>query len=364
MALDDKKDEDVESEEVTAETAEDTADEETKAEADKKAEVEADKKAEAKAGRQPKDKKGAKGRGSKKDSPAQKKTVKVGSGLPTPAWIAIAAACLVVGLLLGHFVFGAGGVLAGSVAGKTTVAEGDLDAVMGTYTYNGKTYDVTVRDAIELTSTLDQAKNDDGTYNMPAADGVISAARNQVLLLEAKNQGLEATDDEIAAYAQEQLGSSDFDEIATQYGLDADTVKKMITDSATMDKLRKSVVTTDTGDAPIAPTEPEEGKESEPTVDYFNYIIDLAGDQWDSDNNTWADPAGSYATALANYTISPDEGATYEAAQAAYYVAYQEYSSTATAASDEWVNYYNQLFSNVTVQLSTAVSSAPTELEQ
>lgn len=372
MALDDKKDEDVKSEEVTVETAEDAADEEAKAEADEeakagadeKAEAGADEKAEAKAGKQSKDKKGTKERSRKKGASAQKKPVKIGSGLSTPAWVAIAAACLVVGLLLGHFIFGAGGVLAGSVAGKTTVAEGDLDAVMGTYTYNGKTYDVTVRDAIELSSTLDQAKNDDGTYNMPAADGVLSAARNQVLLLEAKNQGLEANDDEIAAYAQEQLGSSDFDEIATQYGLDADTVKKMITDSATMDKLRKSVVTTDTGDAPIAPTEPEEGKESEPTVDYFNYIIGLAGDQWDSDNNTWADPAGSYATALANYTISPDEGATYEAAQAAYYVAYQEYSNTATAASNEWVSYYNQLFSNVTVQLSTAVSSAPTELEQ
>lgn len=291
---------------------------------------------------------------------SRKKPAKLHAGLPTGAWVLIAAACLVAGILLGRFVFGAGGALSGSVTGKTTVTEGELDDVMGTYTYNGKSHDVTIRDVIELTSTLDQAKNDDDTYNMPAADGVISAVRNQVLLQEAKNQGIEATDDDVAAYAQEQLGSSDFDTIASQYGLDKDTVVAMITDSATMDKLRKSVVTTETGDMPDAPAEPAEGEESTPTVDYYNYIVDLAGDAWDADKGTWADPAGTYATALANYTISADEGATYEAAQAAYYVAYQEYSTGATAANNEWVNYYNQLFANVTVQLNTAISSAAT----
>lgn len=299
-----------------------------------------------------------------RSSASRKKPVKLHTGLPTPAWIAIAVVCLAVGLVLGHFVFGSEGVLGGSVAGKTTVEEGDLDDVMGSYTYNGKTYDVTIRDVIELSSTLDQAKNDDGTYNMPAADGVVSAARNQILLLEAKNQGIEATDDEVKAYAQEQLGSSDFDAIASQYGLDKSTVETMITQSATMDKLRKSVVTTDTGDMPEAPTEPESGQESTPTVDYFNYIINLAGDEWDSTNNTWKDTTGSYATALANYSISPDTGATYEAAQAAYYVAYQEYTTKATAASNEWVSYYNKLFANVTVQLNTAVSTAATTSSQ
>ena len=111
MALDDKKDEDVKSEEVTVETAEDAADEEAKAEADEeakagadeKAEAGADEKAEAKAGKQSKDKKGTKERSRKKGASAQKKPVKIGSGLSTPAWVAIAAACLVVGLLLGHF---------------------------------------------------------------------------------------------------------------------------------------------------------------------------------------------------------------------------------------------------------------------
>jgi len=291
---------------------------------------------------------------------SRKKPAKLRSGLSTGVCVLIAAACLVAGILLGRFVFGGGGALSGSVTGKTTVTESELDDVMGTYTYNGKSHDVTIRDVIELTSTLDQAKNDDDTYNMPAADGVISAARNQVLLQEAKNQGIEATDEEVADYAQEQLGSSDFDTIASQYGLDKDTVVSMITDSATMDKLRKSVVTTETGDMPDAPAEPAEGEESTPTVDYYNYIVELAGDAWDADKGTWVDPAGTYATALANYTISADEGATYEAAQAAYYVAYQEYSAGATAANNEWVNYYNQLFANVTVQLNSAISSAAT----
>ena len=297
----------------------------------------------------------------RKDGKAdRKKPVKLRRGLPTGVWVLIAAVCLAAGIALDHFVLGKGGVLSGSVSGKTTVTEGELDDVMGTYTYNGKSYDVTIRDVIELTSTLDQAKNDDDTYNMPAADGVLSAARNQILLQEAKNQGIEASDDEVAEYAQEQIGSSDFDTVASQYGLDKDTVVTMVTDSATMNKLRESVVTTKVGDMPDAPSEPAEGEESTATVDYYNYIVGLAGDAWDADKGTWADPAGTYATALANYTISADEGATYEAAQAAYYVAYQEYSAQTTAANNEWVDYYNKLFANVSVQLSTAISSPAT----
>ena len=47
-----------------------------------------------------------------------------------------------------------------------TLSENELNTVVATMSYEGKTYDITAQEAIEATSTLDAMKNDDGTYNM------------------------------------------------------------------------------------------------------------------------------------------------------------------------------------------------------
>ena len=79
-----------------------------------------------------------------------------------PVLVSACVVALVVGLVVGHFVLG-GGKVTPAFAGKTTVSEGDLDQVMATYTYDGKTDTVTVRQAIESQTSLDKAKTDDGS---------------------------------------------------------------------------------------------------------------------------------------------------------------------------------------------------------
>ncbi len=99
-------------------------------------------------------------------------------GMPVVAVVVVIA--LVVGVLLGHFVLGGSG-LSAAFAGKTSVAEGDLDQVIAIYTYKGKTESVTVRDAIESQTSLDAVKDDDGNYTLPNADSVLAVARNKIL---------------------------------------------------------------------------------------------------------------------------------------------------------------------------------------
>ena len=119
-----------------------------------------------------------------------------------------------------------------------------------------------------------------------------------------------------------------------------------------MKKLRDSVVTTTVPTAPTAPTAPSDGNSDTASAEYAQYIIALAGDEWDSTNNTWASTDGTYYAALSSYAISNDS-ATYSAAEAAYYVAYSAYSTASSSVSTEWTNYVNTLLSNATIQIGS-----------
>lgn len=277
-----------------------------------------------------------------------------GNGLSTPVWAGIAVACAIVGVLIGKFLLG--GVSGGALAGKTKVSESELNSAIATYTYAGATNSISVRDVITSSSSLDSAKNEDGTYNVPAADNALSVARSAIIEKEAEKRGLAVSDDDISSYAKEMLGSDDLESIASSYGMDVDTAKNLIKQSAMMKKLRDEVVSSgDAGEAPTAPTAAAEGQEQTPTAEYAQYIIKLAGDEWDAANNKWASADGPYATALASYTVSND-AATYEAAQAAYYVAYQDYSTKQSAVSTEWTDFVNGLLANATISLSSLVA--------
>jgi hypothetical protein len=280
---------------------------------------------------------------------------------------AVTALALAGGLLVGGTLAGCAGGPTGSagsaglsvatsgLSGVTAVTEDDLDVAMGSYSYNGKAYDITIREVIEMTSTLEAAANEDGTYQMPSADNIITYARNQIILRAAEEAGITVSDEEVAEYALEQLGSDDFSMLASQYGLDEEMVKSMISDSAITAKFREEEAGLKIPEAPVAPAEPAEGQESTPTAEYATYIINLAGDAWDAEKGTWADPDGDYAAALASYEITNDS-ATYEAAQAAYYIAYQNYSVEAQEASELWTSFYNSIFSKGTVEIYTLVS--------
>lgn len=243
-----------------------------------------------------------------------------------------------------------------ALSGASTISEDQLDTVIATYTYNGQTSNITARDAIEENSSLDAAKNDDGTYNVPSADTVLATARYKIIDQEASNQGITVSDDDVSNYAKSSFGSDDYSTIASTYNMTEDQVKEIMRQSAAMKKLHDQVVQGDEPTQPTAPTAPAEGQESTPTAEYAQYIINLVGDEWDSDKNTWARTDGDYYAALSSYTISNDS-ATYDAAQAAYVVASQKYSTAESDYNKQWTNYVNGLLSKASINLGTLVVS-------
>lgn len=238
-----------------------------------------------------------------------------------------------------------------SVAGKVSLTEEELDNRVASYTSKGNTVEISAREIIEATSTLEQYRRDDNSFNVPSAEDIIGYVRQKLLLEEANAKGMSATDEEITTFAMDNFGSSDYAVIGASYGLDAATVEKLVKDSAVVAKLRESILgDTATLSAPEMPSEPAEGAESTPTADYASYIIALAGDEWDAAAGSWKSPDGPYATALATYEITADS-ATYEAATAAYYVAVNQYSTAMGEASTAWSEYVNTLFSGVSLTL-------------
>ena len=277
-------------------------------------------------------------------------------GMGTGAWAAIAVVALVVGLVIGAFAINPGGGTSSSVGGKTSLTESELDSAVASYTYNGKSEQITAREVILQNSSLDAAKDTDGNYTLPSADSVLSVARNNIVLAEAEAKGLSASDEDISAYAEETLGSSDYASIASSYSMDEATVVDLLRSSAMMSKLRDSVIGEDSAAAaPEAPTAPEDEKDyDKETTEYADYIIALAGSEWDAEKGDWASADGPYATALAEYKVG--KKASYNAANAAYQVAYQAYSESASATSTQWSDYVNGLLSNASIDIYTLVS--------
>ncbi|MBM6774986.1 hypothetical protein [Olsenella profusa] len=281
---------------------------------------------------------------------AEKPAARHGHVLPTPAWVAVCVAVLVIGVLAGHFLLGGpGGV---SLAGRTTLSAAELDSTVATYTYEGRTNNITAREVLEEANGSALGANDDGTYNVPAASDVVAYAQNQILLAQAEDQGITVSDDELSDFASSNFGTDDFDTIAASYGVDADTVRSMLRETLTVRKLQDSVVTTELPEQPTQPAEPAEGQEDTPTADYASYVIALLGDEWDADANDWARTDGDYYATLSSYEITND-AATYAAASAAYSVASSLYQNAYAQRSTEWNSYTDALLSQATIQLGS-----------
>lgn len=254
----------------------------------------------------------------------------------------------VVAAVIGH-VIGSGG-FGGTGTGTATVGEDQLDTVIASYTYNGASHDITVRSAIESEYSLESAQNSDGTYSVPSAETIISTVRNNILVSEAESRGIEVSDDEMDQFAESMLGSSDYATLATQYGVTEDQAKDIVRERALIQKLYSQVVPeASTATAPTEPTAPENGDTSTSSAEYAQYIIDLAGDEWDSENNTWASTDGSYYVALGDAFTG--DTATYEQAVTAYYVAYQDYSNQMSGYTTTWTDFANGLFANANIRL-------------
>ena len=138
--------------------------------------------------------------------------------------------------------------------------------------------------------------------------------------------------------------------VASAYKLSEDVAKKLINDAVIMKKYRDSVLTTKLPDAPQAPTAPEDGNSETTSQEYAQYIISLAGNEWDANNNTWASQDGDYYKQLASFAISNDS-ASYAAAQTAYQVAMSKYSAVASKASQEWSQKINEILGKASIAI-------------
>lgn len=252
-----------------------------------------------------------------------------------------------LGIVIGRFLLGGGGAT-GSLNGRTTLSEGELNTPIASYTYNGQTKEVTAREVIENTSGLDAAKQSDGTYAVPAADKIIGYVRNALVVAEAQSEGITVTDDEVNNYMQTNFKTTDVSQVASAYKLSEDVAKKLINDAVIMKKYRDKVLSIKLPDAPQAPTAPEDGNSETTSQEYAQYIIGLAGDEWDATNNTWASQDGDYYKQLSAYSISKDS-ASYAAAQTAYQVAMSKYSAVASKASQEWSQKINEILGKASI---------------
>ncbi len=269
------------------------------------------------------------------------RSVKIG-GVVIMLVVAVVAA--VAGYVIGN------GGFNGAGTGSATIEEGQLDEVVATYSYNGASHNITARDAIESEYSLESAQNEDGTYTVPSSETIIQLVRNDILASEAESRGIKLSDDDLDDYAEQILGTSDYGELATQYGVSKDQAKKIVRENALIQKLYDQIVPEASElKAPTEPTKPKDGDTSAASADYAKYIIDLAGDEWDASKNAWASTDGPYYEALGD--DFDGKTATYEQAVSAYYVAYQNYSSKAQELSNTYKSYVNGLFANADIRL-------------
>ena len=251
------------------------------------------------------------------------------------AFVVAVVIAAVVGFFIGNGGFGGKGV------GSSTLTEDQLDSTVASYSYNGKKSDITAREAIESQYSLDTVKDSDGNYTAPSADVILSYVRNQILLDAAEDEGITVSSKEMKQYAEDSIGTSDYKTMATQYGVSKDQAKQM---------LYKKKVGDTSASMPTAPTEPADGNEETASKYYADYIINLAGDEWDSSKGTWKDEDGTYAKAFADDAFTADS-ATYKQAMTAYYTAYQQYSSQASSASSKWTEYANGLYAKANISI-------------
>ncbi|WP_308622639.1 hypothetical protein [uncultured Enorma sp.] len=267
-----------------------------------------------------------------------------------PYLIAMFVIAILVAGIGGYFIGKGGFGAAGQSAGTAVLTEDQLDSLVASYSYNGSEHDISAREAIESQYSLETVQNEDGTYNTPSAETLIAYVRTEILLNEADARGIEVTDDEVAAYAENTYGTSDYATLAAQNGVTEEQAQQISRDNAKIEKLYNQVVPAVTATVPEQPEQPADGDTSTRSAEYAQYIIELAGDEWDAEAGTWASTDGPYYLALEGMDFTADS-ASYEEAIIAYYVAYQEYATEASGMSQTWTEFANTLFADADIEL-------------
>lgn len=261
----------------------------------------------------------------------------------TPAWADSATAPSIAGAL---------GLAAALEPAPATLTASQLDIVVGSYAYRGETHDITARAAIEDAASLAAVANGDGTYAAPTAEMIVTYARNRILATLVEEAGIEVTEDEMTAYAEQNIGVGDIATVAQYYGMEEEQARRIIEESAAVVKLRDQVVGT-VGPAPQAPVAPGSQDEAEQATEaYAAYVLDLVGDAWDAEAGTWTDAGAAYRQALGEDGFD-GVTATYATAQLAYYVAYTLYQQEVTAQRLAWTTYVNGYLQDATICIAT-----------
>lgn len=263
--------------------------------------------------------------------------------------------CLVAGALLGYV--NAPDVRQSSL-GVTEVASSDTSRVIATYTWQGKTHDVTIGDYAKWAGLASSS----GAYQVPAASNVTAYVQAQVMDQVAKDEGIDVSNDDIDAYAKDTLGATDIDTLASNYSMSVDDLRDLLRQTVRQSKLREKVAGKVDVTVPSAePTAPEDGKDDATSKDYADYIVKAVGDAWDKDANGgkggWKDSGSAIAKAMADYDVTNDS-ASYKAAEACYKELSSEYTTKSSAISADWASYQNKTLKDVEIDLRSAVVSA------
>ena len=262
--------------------------------------------------------------------------------------IVVGVVCIVVGFLLCFFFLNGSFKLPDAVS--SPLSERNLDQVVATYRYNGTLYEVSARDVIRSSSRLSDFANGDGTYDVPSSEDVIACVRNEILAMVVEEKNISVSESDVSSYAQSVFGTSDFATISQQLGMDEEDARLAVQEAAAVNKLRLSLSGSGSSE-PVAPTLPADGNVEVGNSSYFDYIVSLLGSYWDSAHGTWADTNNPYYAALKDAVFAPGS-ASYNAAQAAYSVAYSLYTS-GSVSEDEWTSFVNGYLKSCSIRILT-----------
>lgn len=268
--------------------------------------------------------------------------------------IVVAAAVVVVAVAAAALLRPRGTTAAGS---PSVEAGARTTTTVATWTYDGKSHDVSIQDVLDYTGAEGSYASDDGlTYDVPSAETTLALVRTEALAQAAEDEGIDVSDDDVDAYVTDTMGYDSVDDAADEYGMDADTLREQVRRGLMVQRLQDSKVDSsalDDATVPDPPTAPDDGDVSTASAEYRDYILDLVGDAYDASTGTWADPEGTYALALSQYDLSGGT-ATYEAAEAAYAAALSLSQDAYSTSDDAWTDYVNGVLSRVTVTLAGA----------
>lgn len=231
------------------------------------------------------------------------------------------------------------------------VNEEQLSTEMVRYEYGGETFSLSVKDVIEETGSLESMRSGD-RYSIPSAERAVEAVRNAVVLAEAQKHGIDISDGDILDYVADSYGIATVDELAQQVGLDVDETKRQLKDRLIIRSLKKEV----SGDQEliplVEPPAPDDGDPGTMTERYGEYIRSLAGDEWNSVDNVWANPDGVFSKA---FEASMFDGyvASYDMARTAYDVVHHKNEEIQADIDSAWSNYLNDLFRKTHITILT-----------